>query len=282
MKTDLLLHPETEKLLTTFLANPTHSLLLSGPKNNGKTLLAADIAAQLLGCRVVALAYSGQVRRLTPQDGKISVESARSLAAFVRLKTPGKTEVSRVILIEDADTLTREAQNSLLKLLEEPPAHTVLILTSSAPRLLLPTIRSRVQHVIVRAPKSEKIAAYLAAKGYAESDIEKARLLGGGGVGATLQLLESGDQSFVLLDVVRQALSSDVFTRLGFIDAKLKDKETARSFVKLLSVVSLSAVHKGVNVERWQRVATAAYDAQKALHANANQKLVLTELMLSV
>ncbi len=73
----------------------------------------------------------------------ISIKSIRQLKQWVSQK-PFQVK-TKAALIEAAEKLTLPAQNALLKTLEEPPAHTIIILTSSNPNLLLPTIVSRCQ-----------------------------------------------------------------------------------------------------------------------------------------
>jgi DNA polymerase-3 subunit delta' len=72
---------------------------------------------------------------------EINVEQAREIAQFLSL-TPGEG-AWRVVIVDSADQLNVNAANAILKILEEPPPQTVLLLVSHNPGLLLPTIRSR-------------------------------------------------------------------------------------------------------------------------------------------
>ncbi|MET1028628.1 MAG: DNA polymerase III subunit delta' [Dongiaceae bacterium] len=84
-------------------------------------------------------------RRVNEKTGKmrseILIEDVREVIDFLHLK-PAESEW-RVVIIDAADDLNRNAANAILKMLEEPAARTVLILVSHAPGSLLPTIRSR-------------------------------------------------------------------------------------------------------------------------------------------
>jgi DNA polymerase-3 subunit delta' len=77
---------------------------------------------------------------------------------------PGEAKM-RVVLFREAERMTAEAQNALLKSLEESPAHTVFILTTHQPEQLLPTVRSRCQRVPFGPLPEATIAAYLKEQG---------------------------------------------------------------------------------------------------------------------
>lgn len=83
------------------------------------------------------------------ESGKIGIEQIRDLKKFAYLK-PYKS-ASKLILIEKGENLTLEAQNSFLKLLEEPPHQTFFILTAPHKKSLLPTIVSRCREIKLKA-----------------------------------------------------------------------------------------------------------------------------------
>ncbi len=135
-----------------------HATLLAGPSGVGKTMVARETARLLLcdapgpepdgcgRCRACGLIDRGAHPDLILVDvieGKkqISVAQVRELRA--RLEYPPHRERGRAVIFERAEAMTTEAQNALLKTLEEPTDRTYLILTTSHPSQLLPTIRSR-------------------------------------------------------------------------------------------------------------------------------------------
>ncbi|HUL60882.1 MAG TPA: DNA polymerase III subunit delta' [Anaeromyxobacteraceae bacterium] len=94
----------------------------------------------------------------------------------------------RVVVIDPADAMNAQAQNALLKSLEEPPEGTTLVLVASSPDGLLPTIRSRCQRVAFAPLPGDAIASRLGAAG---RDADQARLaasLSGGSLGRALRL----------------------------------------------------------------------------------------------
>ncbi|MEQ8861391.1 MAG: hypothetical protein RIC56_22315 [Pseudomonadales bacterium] len=128
-----------------------HALLIVGPEGWGETALANWLALTLLGLptnrEAAALAHP-DLRWLAPDGAVIKVDSIRDVVTFTQ-GTP-QAGPRKVAVIADAHALNVSAANALLKTLEEPPAGTHLVLTSSHPARLLPTIRSRCQDLIIQ------------------------------------------------------------------------------------------------------------------------------------
>src|SRR6266852_1410686 len=144
----LVLHTATKSQLENFSA---HALLLTGPEGAGKTAISVWLAGRLLGTAEDEFEKYPFVQFVSPVNGSISIDAVRDLQSFVKLKIAGQPaeKPRRIIILEQAQMLTTEAQNALLKFLEEPPSDTLFVLTATNDRLLLPTIRSRAQAISV-------------------------------------------------------------------------------------------------------------------------------------
>ncbi|MGB8931625.1 MAG: DNA polymerase III subunit delta' [Anaeromyxobacteraceae bacterium] len=94
----------------------------------------------------------------------------------------------RFVVIDPADAMNPQAQNALLKTLEEPPDDTTLVLVASSPDSLLPTIRSRCLRVPFAPIPAEAIAARLVAEGHAGDRARLAAAISGGSFGRALAL----------------------------------------------------------------------------------------------
>lgn len=84
---------------------------------------------------------------IRPREGAIGIDDAREAAHFLRMKP--LRSLRRIAIVLDADFATSEAQNALLKILEEPPPAGLLLFSASDPRALLPALRSRLQSVFI-------------------------------------------------------------------------------------------------------------------------------------
>lgn len=163
---------------------PTHALLLVGPERVGKTTLALDLAAGLLclasepaerpcggcaACRKVAHGNHPDLHRLAPEGAgqQIKVSQVQTLASdLALLPLEGRF---RIAILENAQRLNIDAQNALLKTLEEPPPAVVIVLATDDASALLPTVVSRCTRVRLGPVSSEIIGRWLATQGVVDA-----------------------------------------------------------------------------------------------------------------
>jgi DNA polymerase-3 subunit delta' len=98
----------------------------------------------------------------------------------------------RVVIFRESERMTEEAQNALLKSMEEPPPHTIFILTTHRPNALLPTVRSRSRIVHFRPLKAEEISYYLREHGIASGDEMNVAQLARGSLKRAICIAEGG------------------------------------------------------------------------------------------
>jgi DNA polymerase-3 subunit delta' len=282
----MLMHSETERALAQIASKPPHAVMLTGKEGSGKFFAAHGLAENLLGVKPDSHPYFMLVQ---PLGKAVTIDQIRELQKFVRLKTTGTGRIRRVALIADAHTMTVEAQNALLKLLEEPPEDTVLILTAQGDASLKPTIYSRTQRVHIR-PISKKQAEEHAATLMKTSEVERAFGLSGGDVGLyTALLTESGDHALAAaIKEGKQLLTMPLFERLSKVDELGKDKARLGDMLAALKRISSAALVQSAAKNdarlqaRWLRALQAVYDSEQQLAGNANTKLLLTDLFLNI
>ena len=159
----------------------SHSYLIAGPAQVGKTTLALDLA-RAVNCvaESVPCGECDQCRRITanlhPDVRIIGLEPARSGRLRTQISIEQMRDLQRdtsllpfegqfrVLIIESAELLSEEAANSLLKTLEEPPERVMLILLASDAGALLPTIVSRCRLIQLRPVAASKIADFLTSR----------------------------------------------------------------------------------------------------------------------
>jgi hypothetical protein len=283
---DLVLHPATREVVRQYGQRPAHAALLIGPTGSGKFTLATRLVEDALGLEAETLDNHPYKLVITPEADKssIGIEAVRQLEQFLALKVPGKAAHNRAVIIENAHLLTLEAQNALLKTLEEPPAGTVIILTAASEQALLPTIRSRAQAIHVTKPTNSDIEAYFSEQHQAR-DIKRAYAISGGLPGLMNSLLAEEEHPLsVATEKARELLGQTTYERLLGVDDLAKNKQLALDVTFILQQmahVSLQKSH-GPQTKKWQRIMKAGYQAAEELKNNAQPKLTLINLMLSL
>ncbi len=286
---NLLIHPETQLAVDRLVQHTPHATLLIGPDGLGKASIANMLAGQILQTDEVD--NHQYIKRLTLQVGQssIPIEAIRELQHFMSLKVPSPLPINRIAIIEQAPSLGVEAQNALLKLLEEPPQGTVIILTANVTQGLLPTIASRVQVIAVTQPSRELVEQYFIEAGHNPKVVQQASAITGALPGA-MQVLLSGDDSHPLYQAVEQAraiLQKTNFDKLVLVDSLAKQKDLATQTLIVLQRMAHAALLSGkatsqAQILQWQRVLALAHEAQNQLAANVQTKLVLTNLLLNL
>lgn len=284
----LLLHERTRAALEALLRSRTHAILLVGAAGAGKGTVATAIALHHQGKETASsLANAPYHKTLAPQDSPIGIETVRELQRFMALKTTGTTPVRRTVIIEDAHSMTTEAQNALLKLLEEPPADTVLILTADHQQHLLPTVNSRLQAIrVLPLPRAAAVAHFAA--NHEHGAVERAYLLSEGNAGLLhALLLKSTDHPLVAnIEQAKQLYGQNTFERLARVDELSKQKTELPGLLGALKRIAKTAMeqaaHKGQSAPaaQWHDRLAAILQAEDSLQKGANTKLLLTDLFL--
>jgi DNA polymerase-3 subunit gamma/tau len=209
----------------------SHAYLFSGPRGTGKTTTARILAKALncenpvdgdacgicASCLAITKGTSLDVIELDAASNN-GVDPIREIISGAWHGTPGRW---KVYIFDEVHQLSKAASAALLKTLEEPPPHVVFVLATTDPHKVLPTIRSRTQHLEFRLIGAETLATLLndvqgaAGLGADEATVEAAVRLGRGSARDALsaldQLLATGSisESQPQFDPLFEALAHD-------------------------------------------------------------------------
>jgi len=281
-----------------------HALLFSGAEGVGKRCFADALMLSLCceqvgqkgeacrlchGCRLFLAGVHPDCLRVEPEASgqAIRVDVIRALAEFATQTTlVGRW---RLILIDPASAMNTHAANALLKILEEPPAHTVFILINSSDGILPATVISRCQRMLFPLPDEAQARAWLAEQ-CPHVDGTAALVAGGGAPLKARDWLNNGllalQQDFYsdwVRVMRRQATVSDV---AGKWSAKpLQEKLTLRMlldwlFLWVRDLARVQAVEAGT--ESWMNFYLKLQQTYSHVLAvpQLNRQLVLEDLML--
>jgi len=279
----LLLNPKTRTAADAYISQSPQAIMIIGLPGSGKTALARAIASHALNSQDIQNhPYFLQIAR--PKGKKdIPIEDIRSLIHKLRLKTPGSGGVRRMVFIEDAQDLSTEAQNALLKALEEPSIDTAYMMSVTSNRSVLPTIASRTQ-VLTVLPVTLAEAKNFYSNKFSDKDIEAAWQLSQGRPGLMNALLNNADNHPLKLavDSSKQLLRQDKYHRLLELDRISKDKEQFNLLLDALSKVLAVLQRTSSANRRLLNSRRLVAELQEALLANTSPRLVALELALKL
>ena len=191
-----------------------HAFLLSGPHGTGKRTCANYLTQTILcvspqapcgqcpACKKVLAGLHPDVHVVGEEEKSISVDTIRALRDQLALR-PFEAD-RHIALIPRADRMTAQAQNALLKTLEEPAGGNVFFLLTDQPGAMLPTIVSRCRRLRFSPVSVEACAEILAEKGVEPGRARLAAACAQGAVGRALEI--AGDEDY--LPLREKALSS--------------------------------------------------------------------------
>lgn len=268
------IHPRTLAALQRYHTKPTHGLILSGPPGAGKTTVAQWLIGQLQ-CEALLI-------EAAPDTKGIAIEQIRELYQITRSGAP------LTLIIQDAQAMSREAQNAFLKLLEEPPANTRFILTVNRHQALLATIRSRSQHIEVLTPPAKEILSHATTLfGTPTSELQPLLKSVNELPGKFFDLLENKELRSVHLKKTEQAkqfYTAPSYQRHSMcVEAKFERNWSLELLSTLAIIVHTLIQTSSGNDARLKKLSEQAVILEDAAHSistrNANVKIQLTKLI---
>jgi DNA polymerase-3 subunit delta' len=224
-----------------------HGLLFTGPQGVGRFLTAVTVAKalnclgdvkgdacdQCLPCRKIEKGVHPDVHVFTPDGATIKIDQVRDLMRETTLKPyEGRR---KVFLVDQAETMTEQGQNALLKTLEEPPGAPILILIAPQAQALLPTVVSRCREVRFSPLPEGLIAAKLQEEGCDASEAQWIAAMAGGSLGKAQELRGGAlSEARELVVATFSQLQGKTSSLLDLAERLAKEKETLPLYLESL------------------------------------------------
>lgn len=188
-------HQKQQQLINNILNNYQNGLfLLLGPESIGKFYTLKELTQN----------FSPLI--INSEEYVLKINTSRFLHKLLTLTTKNK----QIIIINDAHKFNKEAQNKLLKILEEIPNQSLVFLISHKPFKILSTIRSRAQKILFSLVDNQEIEKYLLTQNYQSQEIKFLLKIFPGQIGKIIYFLNNKDK---LINIKKIITHPDIFEK---------------------------------------------------------------------
>lgn len=267
-----------------------HSYLFLGQVGIGKALFAKEFAKQILctqegnkpcnnckSCIEFDNFNNPDFYEIKPEDGTIKIETIR----LMQTKIIEKPIISqrKVYIIEDADNMTKEAQNCLLKTLEEPPEYITMILTASNESVLLNTIKSRCAKIYFQEIERNTLKEYLQNElGF--NDISEEMLdLFEGSISKAIRIRELDETLKQVEKICKNIEQLNLLDVLGKADCLYKNKENIFEILDYMNVIFFKKAKQNA---RYIKYIKEIEKTKKNINLNANFDMCIDSLLFNL
>lgn len=274
---------------TIELSQISHSYIFWGIEGIGKKLIAMEFAKKILcinekkedcnckSCKEFDSKNNPDFSLINSDTEKIKIEQVREM----QRKIAEKPIISnrKVYIIDDADKMTTEAQNCLLKTLEEPPEYITIILICSNENNLLSTIKSRCTRIYFEPIEIEKVKNYIIENNLFENANEEVLELSQGSIGKALKLLEHQSLYENLEKILEYLVDKDLIDIISMSEEIYKSKDDIYSILEYMNVFSLKLSKKNI---KYIRCIEIIEETKKRIKANSNYDMSIDNLLFNM
>ena len=269
----------------------SHSYLFIGTEGIGKKMLAKEFAKALL-C-IEENKYCGKCKSciefdnnnnpdfilIEPEESSIKIDQIRE----IQRKVVEKPIISRqkVYIIDDSDKMTPEAQNGLLKTLEEPPEYITIILIGSNENSFLSTIKSRCTILRFKDIKQEKIEKYLEEQGIYFKD-KKILKACSGSIGKALQVKDKQEEYEIEIEKVYTSTNrSNKNMIIKVTDPRLLDnsKEEIQNILQYINILLLELAKENY---KYAECVEIVENTKKRLQSYSNYDMTIDNMLMQI
>lgn len=220
-----------------------------------------------------------------PEKSSLGIDAVRALQHSFSLKSTSGV-VWRIAVIKNADILTTDAQNALLKLMEELPNRTLLLLVCKHAEDLLPTVKSRSFKLAVLPITKDQAIEYATTRNIPADTASTLYTLAEGKWSLFQSLIV--DKEHVLhshIKLIKKFVSASVFERQQILKEVSKTDSASNDFMSLLELTVKAAMHNAVNdvqLRAWKERLRIVLHAKKQMQERVSPKLVLLSLSIQL
>ena len=278
-----------------------HAILLVGEPGCGAGFAARCLAADYLypqgGAHAEAVLNGTDTEcvslRGSGKSGGIPVDDVRAMREKIQHSSLSTDAAGRVMFIYGAQNLNGtqgSAANALLKILEEPPADVLFLLTAPSAATVLPTIRRRCAAYTVAPVPADVCCALLGSRGVPAPMAQELFFLYEGHIGKALQVFADADTRALLASakkLLEHTARQDTYRALALLNGYEKNREGFAALLWQLEQLCSAVLRRpaygadacgGLQPDAAARALQAIYSAKKDLTANGNLKLILAVL----
>ena len=240
----------------------THSYLMIGIPGIGKKLLAKEYAKIILSSNDII--NNPDFLCIEPDGNSIKIDQIRNLQKEIQEKPIISNK--KVYIIDDADLMTKEAQNCLLKTLEEPPEFAVILLIGSNENAFLPTIKSRCMILHFNRLSDTEIKSYLQEQ-YNELNVTQSMLdIAGGSIGRAINLKDKQEDYSKVEEIINNL---DIY----------KSKEKINDILDYINIILLKMAKENYIDTN---CITIVENTKKRLAQNANYDMSIDDMLFKM
>ena len=268
----------------------SHSYMFIGIEGIGKQLIAKAFAQMILctnetekGCDKCKSCIEFQSQNhpdflyIEPDGNSIKIEQIR----YLQRKIQEKPIISnkKVYIVNDADKMTKEAQNCLLKTLEEPPEYSTIILIGSNENAFLNTIKSRCMKLTFQPIAPEEIKQYME-KTYGMNNINENMLEAfQGSIGKAIALKDKKEEYENIEKMIEKLDKTDMTELIGLGSALYQSKEEINDILEYMNIVLLKMTKENV---KYANCIDIVENTKKRLHQNANYDMCIDNMIFNM
>lgn len=253
----------------------THSYLMIGIPGIGKKLLAKEYAKVILDSNDII--NNPDFLCIEPDGNSIKIEQIRNLQKEIQEKPIISNK--KVYIIDDADLMTKEAQNCLLKTLEEPPEFAVILLIGSNENAFLPTIKSRCMILHFNRLSDSEIKSYLQEQ-YNELNVTQSMLdIAGGSIGRAINLKDKQEDYSEVEEIINNLDKKDLIDIVQASEILYKSKEDINDILDYINIILLKMAKENYLYTNCIKIVE---NTKKRLAQNANYDMCIDDMLFKM